>query len=189
MGKRIAAKFYTMGKFGRKERRVLDEDNPFLYSQGRYPTKITREDLPEDFIEICGPVTWYMTGYLKTSGIVDLAYTWGKFNHLFKDDFLFLSYSEKFRTEVSQWSYEDYINSDYDNFDFLISGNDIPKLVLAAEKYSGIDTTAIRAEIEKKRIWLRDNKPDDYKILVGEDKEIFELWTEKGRFDPKLLER
>lgn len=42
------------------------------------------------------------------------------------------------------------------------------------------DTTEVRAEIEKKRVWLRDNEPEEYARAVGEDKDIFNLWKKKG---------
>ena len=47
MGKRIKADVYTHGKFGKGFRETVDTDNPFLYSGGRYPTKLKAEDLPE----------------------------------------------------------------------------------------------------------------------------------------------
>lgn len=37
---RIKALFYTKGKFGKGFRETLDRDNEYLYSKGRYPTKI-----------------------------------------------------------------------------------------------------------------------------------------------------
>ncbi len=156
MGKRIVAKLYTQGKFGRRLRETLDTDNPCLCSRGRYPTKITADDLPEDYVEIHSRAIWHMTGYVKTAGIADLAYTWARGNHLFKDDYLYISYKEKLQSEVDRWGYKDYVNCD-----LCICGNDIPDLVLAAEKYSGVDTSAVRAEIEKKRVWLRDNEPEE----------------------------
>ncbi len=42
------------------------------------------------------------------------------------------------------------------------------------------------AKIEEKRIWLRDYEPDEYAHAVGEDRDIFELWREKGYIDEKL---
>ena len=41
--KRINATCYTKGKFGKRLRETLDTDNEYLYSQGRYPTKIKKE--------------------------------------------------------------------------------------------------------------------------------------------------
>lgn len=42
--KKINATVYTKGKFGKGFRKTLDTENEFLYSQGRYPTKIKKED-------------------------------------------------------------------------------------------------------------------------------------------------
>ena len=180
--KRITSNFYTHGKFGRRVREIVDTDNPFLYSCGRYLTKITPDDLPEDYIKIHSRAIWYMSGYLKTSGIVDMYYTYCKENHLFKDDYIYLSYNKKLHLETTQWGYVDIVD-----YDVCICGNDIINIVLAAEKYSGIDTSSVRARIEEKRIWLRDNEPDEYQMAVGEDTDIFTLWIRKGYIDRKLI--
>ena len=180
--KRIAANLYTCGRFGKGWRETLDRDNPYLYSGGRYPTKIIADDLPEDYIRIHSRFTWYMTGYLRTSGIVDMAYAWVKENHLFKDDRIYLSYSEPLRSERDRWGFNDIVN-----YDICICGRDIVDIVLAAEKYSGFDTSHVRVEIEAKRVWLRDNEPEEYERAVGTDRDIFELWIEKGYIDQKLL--
>lgn len=180
--KRVTAHLYTCGKFGKRLRETLDRDNPFLYSGGRYATKITKDDLPEDYIEIHSRAIWYMTGYLKTSGIVDMAYTWARVNHLFKDDYLYISYAEPLRRKKTEWDFVDIVS-----YDVCICGNDIVDIILAAEKYSGFDTASVRAEIEKKRIWLRDHESEEYAMAVGADKDIFELRKEKGYIDEKLL--
>lgn len=182
MAKRIASELYTCGKFGKRWRETLDTSNPFLYSKGRYPTKIRPEDLPEDYIKIRSRSIWYMTGFLKTSGIIDIGYRWAKVNHLFKDDYVYISYGEKLRAETNEWGFTDYVN-----YDICICGNDIIDIVLAAERYSNYDTSHVRAEIEKKRIWLRDNEPEEYARAVGEDRNIFDLWIEKGYIEKKLL--
>ena len=180
--KRITAYLYTHGKFGRGWRETVDTDNPFLYSHGRYLTKITPEDLPEDYIKIHSRAIWYMSGYLKTSGIVDMYYTYCRENHLFKDDYIYLSYDKKLHLENTQWGFVDVVD-----YDVRICGNDIIDIVLAAEKYSGIDTSSVRARIEEKRIWLRDNEPDEYQRAVGEDTDIFTLWIRKGYVESKLI--
>ena len=49
---RINSNWYTKGKFDRKNwRNTLDTENEFLYSKGRYPTKIKKEDLPSDYVQ------------------------------------------------------------------------------------------------------------------------------------------
>ena len=44
----------------------------------------------------------------------------------------------------------------------------------AAEKYSGYDITEIKAQIEDKRLWLKETFPDTYKVEVHNDKPFFE---------------
>lgn len=182
MSKRIHALVYTHGKFGKSLREILDTDNPLLYSGGVYPTKITELDLPEDYIDIQSRVIWYMKGHLKTSGIVDMEYTYSRVNHLFKDDFIYLSYHDKLQTETDKWGF-----THYTNYDVCVCGNDIVDIVLAAEIYSGFDTSEIRRKIEEKRIWLRDNHPDDYEQFVKEDEDIFDLWKRKGYIPQRLM--
>ena len=175
MLKRIVAAVYTQGKFGKKWRETLDTDNPCLYSGGRYPTRITAEDLPEYYLPIHSRVIWYMNGYLKMTGIVDMGYSWVKENHLFKDDYIYISYKELLREETDSWGFNRYVN-----YDVRVCGNDIVDTVLTAEKYSGFDTTEVRKKIEEKRVWLRDHEPEYYSEAVGEDLDIFALWKKKG---------
>lgn len=174
-GKRIGVNVYTQGKFGKAFREILDTENPFLYSDGRYPTKLTAADLPEDYIEIHSRVIWYMKGFLKTAGITDLKYRWVRENHLFKDDYIYISYHGPLRETTNHWGFKN-----YEGYDVCVCGNDIVDIVLAAEKYSGFDTSEVRAEIEKKRVWLRDNEPEYYKDCRLDDRDIFEQWKEKG---------
>ena len=174
-GKRIGSNIYTRGKFGGRLRQTIDTGNPFLYAHGQYPTKLTAEDLPEDYITIQSRVIWYMTGYLRTEGITDLGYTWVKENHLFKDDYIYISYHGLLKEVKSQWGFKA-----YEDYDICVCGNEIVDIVCAAEKYSGFDTSKVRAEIEKKRIWLRDNEQDYYKRYPLEDRDIFEQWKDKG---------
>ena len=173
-GKRIAADFYTRGKFGKRIRETLDTDNEFLYADGRYPTKLTKCDLPDDYIEFRSRAIWYMKGYLRTSGIVDMQYSWAKENHLFKDDYIYISYTGPIEQFTNQYGIKDFTA-----YDLCVCGGDIIDIVLAAEKNSGFDTASVRQEIEKKRIWLRDNEPEYYAQYIGEDRDLFELWNEK----------
>ena len=104
-----------------------------------------------------------------------MADRWVKENHLFKDDYIYISYHGPLKEVVGRWGF-----TDIEDYDVCVCGNDIIRIVLAAEKYSGFDTAEIRTEIEKKRVWLRDHEHEFYQSFVGEDKDIFELWTEKG---------
>ena len=143
-----------------------------MYAWGRYRTKIKKEDLPENYIEIHSRSIWYMTGYLKTSDIVDIKYKWRKINHLFKDDYIYISYKEKLREEKDVWGF-----IDYENYDICISGNSIIPIILAAEKYSNIDITELKEQIEEKRKWYKEHYSDDYIRQFGnKDIDLFEYY-------------
>ena len=174
---RINSYIYTQGKFGKRIRETLDTENKFLYSHGRYPTKITAEDLPDDYIKIHSRVIWYMDGYLKTSGIVDIQYRWTKINHLFKDDFIYISYKEKLKKEVDKFGYED-----YSNYDVCICGPDIMNIIHAAEKYSHLNISHIRKGIRAKCKWLKENKPEFYEFcFAGNDRNFFKELDKKWK--------
>ena len=126
-------------------------------------------------VPIRSRVIHYMDGYVRTCGITDMKYTWVKLNHLFKDDYIYISYHGKLSEKISEWGYVS-----VGDYDVCVCGNDIVDIVVAAEKYSGFDTAEVRAEIEKKSVWLRDHEPEYYARAVGEDKDIFEIFREKG---------
>ena len=86
--------------------KTLQSEDRYLYSFGQYPTKITAEMLPEDYLQIRSRSIWYMTGYLRTSGIVDIKYRWSKWNHLFKDDYLYLSYDKPIEPYTDEYGFE-----------------------------------------------------------------------------------
>lgn len=127
--KKINADWYSKGKLDRKTWRPTDEKNKFLYSKGFYPTKIKEEDLSKDYIKIRSRTIWYMTGFVKTSGVKDLYYTYLKENHLFKDDYLYISYDKKIEKIKGKYG-----NDEVRYFDFFISGGDIIKVLFAIEK-------------------------------------------------------
>ncbi len=170
--KKINAYFYTKGKFGKNLREVLNQDNEYLYSLGIYPTKIKKEDLPEEYIEFRSRAIWYMTGYVKTSGVVDIDYSAMKINHLFKDDYLYISYKEKLETKESKFGYKDYTN-----YDICICGNDIIPITLKVEKYSNISIKKVKNKIQNKLEWYKENCRNDYIRQFGDkDIDIFEYY-------------
>ena len=164
-----SAVFYTQGHFGKGIRETLDTDNPLLYSQGRYRTKIQVKDLPEYYCPIHSRSIWYMQGFLKTAGVTDIAYTYCKENHLFKDDYIYLCYDGKLVKSAGRWN-------DYDN-GLAISGNDIVPIVLFVEKYSpNVDTSEVRRLIAEKVKWLHDNEPEFYELCFHTT-EIVDVFT------------
>lgn len=179
--KKINADWYSKGKLNRKNWRITNEKNKFLYSKGFYPTKIKEEDLSKDYIKIRSRTIWYMTGFVKTSGVKDLYYTYLKENHLFKDDYLYISYDKKIEKIKGKYG-----NDEVRNFDFFICGGDIIKVLFAIEKNSDIDTTKIRNKIKEKFEWWKKNEKEDYIRWSNnrEVKDIFEYY--KGVLNKKI---
>ncbi len=179
---RLKQLFYTQGRFGKGYRETLDIDNPYLYARGHYPTKLTKEDMPEDYIKFFSRSIWYMTGYIKTSGIVDLYYTYAHFNHLFKDDYIYISYKKKITLKKDSFGW-----LEPDNYDLVVCGNDIIDILLAANKYSHFNINKIREKIEERRLYLKKHYPDYYSSIGLEDRDIITQWIEKGYVDKKLI--
>ena len=156
--------YYAWDKKRHCHVRKTDPDG-YLFSHGRYKTKIRAADLPE----------WYVFGYfykchgfLSAKGIKHMVYRPNKsWNHMFKDDFLFISYDKPIRHTT------DHI-IDYVDYDERIYGGVIVEFLEAAEKYSGYDISEIKAQIEDKRLWFKEHYPDDYAHEVYLDKPYFD---------------
>lgn len=162
---------YTEGKFGKEFREIVDTDNEFLYSHGVYPTKIKRENLPEDYIRIHSRVIWYMIGYVKTSNVIDVDYQALKINHLFKDDYLYISYKNKL-----SYSEDEHGFAEINNYDICICGNSIIPVLLGIEKYSNVDTSKVREKIIDKFNWWKEKYPDDYNRVFKNNEDVFEKY-------------
>ena len=170
LDKRLNSFIYTKGKFDRGYGRPVDTDTEYLYSKGRYKTKIKKEDLPDDYIEFRSGTIRYMTGYLKTSGVVDIDYTYFLENHIFKDDYLYISYKEKLKKEKASYGREYFVN-----YDVCICGNDIIPILLAIEKNSNINIDKVKEKIYYKVSWYKENCKDEYTREFGNrDIDIFE---------------
>ena len=168
---RIKSYLYTKGKFDPKIwRNALDTENEFLYSKGRYPTKIKEEDLPKDYTKFRSRTICYMTGFIKTSGVKDLYYTYIKENHLFKDDFLYISYDKKIEKVKDKYGY-----NRIKNYDFLMCGSYNIDVLFDIEKNSNIDTSKIRKKIKEKFEWWKEKEKEDYERWF-EGKEITDIF-------------
>ena len=172
--KKFNSFLYTKGKFGRDFRETLDTNAEFLYSHGRYPTKIREEDLPDDYVKILSRSIWYMIGYLKASGVKDVRYDPRKVNHLFKDDYLLISYDKPIVEVMTQWG-----TTAFEDFDVAICGNSIVPIVLAIEKYSDADTTDVRKKIQEKVLWYKENCAEEYERFFGDELiDVFERYKD-----------
>ena len=85
-----------------KRHRYVRDPEGYLFADGVYPTKVKPEDLPD----------WYVYGryykcfgYISAKDVKHMVYVPNKtFNHMFKDDMLYISYQEEI-SEVPNQSF------------------------------------------------------------------------------------
>ena len=149
--KRIRSTLYMETHRVRQDRRTLLESHPdgFLYSHGKYPTKIKAEDLPEWFVH---GYIYRSYGFISARGVKHLLYVpnYSVENHLFKYDNLFISYDEEINPVKLEKGFEW-----YEGYDHVLDGPIISRFIEAVERYSDYDVTDIRAMLDKKRDWYR----------------------------------
>ena len=108
----------------------------------KHPTKLTKDDLPPDYIEV---TNYKKHGYIRTAGVKGLVYhpsPWH--NHTFKDDFLYISYSKPLGEYVD--GFED--GSTYAECDEYLFGCDVVAFVKAMEQWSPeYDTSEIKQQM------------------------------------------
>lgn len=154
---RLHANYYSCGKYRFATPAPADES--VLYSEGRYKTKLTAHDIPPWYMR--GLYYGYAQGFLNTKDVAKLTYTPNLcFNHMFKDDFLYISYnspSKRRKVFNAEEPYDEYV-----------WGFNIPKFLYMAERYSGYDTATIWQQIEEKRLWFQHTYPEDYKREVDD---------------------
>ena len=146
--KKISSHWYTpiKTKYHRGSFQMEELPDGCLYAQGQYATKLTEADLPEWFVEV------YLRGkrFVDVKNLADIAYKpsfWSD-NHLFKDDFLYITYKDKLRWveedgRISTWGR-------YENYDLLLWGWSIKTFVDAAVKYAEGDMLAKLKDIQKR---------------------------------------
>lgn len=178
--KKPNAPFYTKGKLvvvredGRLSRRIAHTNQ--LFSMGRYATKIPENAIPEWYVPIRSRAIWYMDGFLKVKGVSDIAYTYVKENHLFKDDYIYLCYDGEKLIKDEPTYYRGF--TDYTN-GFSICGNDILDIIIGVEKYSPeVDTSGVRRLIQEKVEYLREYEPEFYEFVfhTTEQVDVFQYY-------------
>ena len=154
--KRIRNTLYLESKIRVTAHKISAEVNSegYLFSDGRYATKILPEDLPEWFVY---GYIYKRHGYISAKGVKHLLYVPNYLfdNHLHKDDLLFISYNE----EIESFKNEDGFIW-YNGYDHLVYGSFIVPFVEAAQKYSGYDVNEIQKEIARKREWYFERNPE-----------------------------
>ena len=153
--KKIKAKVYTEGRIAHLPLRYIQDPEGYLFSEARYRTKILAKDLPEWFISC---YIYKSNGYLSAKGVLYLEYkpNYSFTNHLYKDDLLFISYNKPLVPIVTtlglKW---------FEGYDHILSGACICQYIEAVEKYSALDVSEIRKELQRKRNWYIDNNPPE----------------------------
>ena len=152
--------FYTdeILRHSREDGWYMESNNGLLYSLGKYKTNMTKDDLPESYLE---GMFFREHGYLQTSGVVDLVYVPNyHVNHMLRDDFLYISYSEKIKenTDIENHPYEKFTG-----YDTYVWGGNIINFIKYVDKYSDFDTSKIKEQIEAKKQHFKKNYPDAYK--------------------------
>ena len=156
MGKKVNSNLYTITRlvYNNEDGWHYEElDNNRLYSKTKFPTNITIDDLPENFVK----GRYYKNqGYINAKGVKDLRYKPNYlFNHLHKDDVLYISYRGIIEEYVD--SFYGYPETAYRNFDYAIDGNNILNFILAVKKYSpDVKTDEIEKSMIKGEIVLWD---------------------------------
>lgn len=162
MTKKITSYVYSEQKFPTLKTydkvRETNKDG-YLFSKGKYLTKIKAEDLPESYVE----GTYYRTkGYLNAAGVKQMVYVPNMWiNHMFKDDYLYVSYDKEIIEKVGTFG-----GKDYDGYDIVIRGFNIISFLKAAEKYSNYDISEIKEQIELKRRIFKEKHPMFYELEV-----------------------
>lgn len=162
MAKKIASNIYSEQKFptlSTYDKLRETNENGYLYSKGKYLTKIKVEDLPESFVE---GVYYRTKGYINAAGVKHMVYVPNMWiNHMFKDDFLYISYDKEIKQKENSFGFKD-----YEGYDIVIRGFNIVTFLKAAEKHSGYNISEIKELIELKRITFKEKHPEFYKLEV-----------------------
>ena len=150
MSEKKYSNFYTNSKFKRENNnlvKVKDENN-CLFAKGIYKTKILEENLPDYFVKV---YFGYKDYYISTQNIKDMLYKPNYFtSHLYKDDFLYVSYDKPILRNKT--------DSFYINYEILIYSSAIVDFIKAVKSNNTYDVEKIEEELNKKREWFKKNK-------------------------------
>ena len=154
--KKLRSTLYMETHRVRQDRRTLFETHPdgYLYSSGKYPTKIKAEDLPEWFVR---GYIYKSYGFISARGVKHLLYVpnYRVENHLFKYDSLFISYDKEIKPVKLENGFEWYTG-----YDHVLDGPIISSYIEAVEQFSDYDTAEILTLLKKKSEWYHSLSRD-----------------------------
>ena len=148
MSRKKYANFYTDRKYKTINHHLVkvSDKNNFLFANGIYKTKILEEHLPEYFVKLYFGVK---NQYISVRNIKDILYKPNYFtSHLYKDDFLYISYDKPIiRNKTDNY---------YINYEVLIYGSAIIDFIKALKENNTYDVKNIEEELNKKREWFKN---------------------------------
>jgi len=148
--KRATAHFYMKARIGTGPWGENPDPEGHLLAYGRYRTKIHEQDLPDWYI---GGYMYKGHGFMSAKGVKDLVYLPNYlFDHLYKDDLLFVSYEETI-TPVEEEGGRKW----YEGYDEILSGPVIVSFARAVGEYSEYDVSDILEQMKKKEEWYLEH--------------------------------
>lgn len=160
----------------------------YYYGLNRnYPTKIKPEDLPESFMKYWDGNSQH---YLETAGVVDILYQPVINNHVFRDDSLYISYTNK----INYYNKNDDRDERFTNWlkvknemeyeRIWVWDGEIIEFLLMAEKYSGYNIEPIKEQMWNKMLLLKKYETKLFEEQV-KNKETFNSWFNINNFSYK----
>lgn len=131
------------------ELHMVEHPDGYLFSCGKYHTKVRPQDLPEWYVY---GYMYKQYGYISAKGVKEMCYVPNYvFDHLYKDDALYISYSR----EIEKKDIDDR-HTAYRGYDCVLIGPIIVEFIEAAQKYSNYNTSEICTALKQKEAWYRN---------------------------------
>lgn len=144
--KRLGSTMYHQTRLGAKP---MSNTDGYLFAQGRYPTKIKAEDLPE----------WYIGGklqeqhvYISALGVKHLVFAPVYNISPDKDDLLYISYDKPIVPDPSSPSGK-WLNG----YKHILYGDFVMEYLKGVAKYSHYDIQPIIQQIVEKQNWYHEH--------------------------------
>lgn len=149
--------------FGRKPYKLIcKSEDGTLFSMGSYPTKKTKEDLPASYVFAR---IGKLFGCYDAARVIGAAYSPNMWvNHLFRDDALFLSFSNM-EIDIESW----------EGYDIIVDGWDIVTGLAALRAFSGIPENVLddlEQAVAVKVQHYKETHPDE-----GDCIEVADYWN------------
>lgn len=157
---RINSYLYTEAIYITKKSETIRAINPpYLFSYAKYKTNVTKDHLPEYFVNI---VYRYLPAYLNSRDVVGLVFRASAKNYeSLKEDYLYISYKGKLDKN------KNHVDLIFDA-DVCLYGYWAYVFIKAVLKYSSYDLTESLEAIKDRFDSFNKEKPDKFKELISE---------------------